>query len=71
MKLKLQPIHPHRLCCSETGLHEGNDADPELVVAAERAGGGWRAERADEEFVAVVGEAGLFHGARQGGGVEF
>ena len=69
--LQLDRTNLERRGCAASRLHEGQIADPELVV---HAGGSWAgggAEQTAEEIVVVAGEAGLFHGALQGRGVGF
>lgn len=60
--LQLQPIHPKRWGRAATLLHEGEIADPGLVVAAGGGGTGCGAERAAEEVVAAAGEARIARG---------
>lgn len=67
--LQHHPVHPHRRRRTAALQDEGKVADPELVVAAGGTGATRGAERATEEVVAVAAEAGLLHGALQGGGV--
>ncbi len=69
--LQHHPVHPHRRRRAAALLDEGKVADPELVVAAGGTGATRGAERAAEDVVAIAAEAGLFHGALQGGGISF